>query len=212
MNYKGNSMKNNLNIKKVMEGIREDIPNMKLFEQDPSEHPSVVGNIPEEAPITNEDLPAGGINTIKKEEPVDPITKEEIQKPDKEYLGSKGSDTHYYLVRVKGEGDESGIVDLQVLDASGALKYSAKENNLTVEDELTFVKSALETIKDIDTVSMAIVNEFDLLGLQKDEEAEAKKRAEAAGIGQKSVPQEEGPIQQDQTKIEQQPKEVADEA
>ena len=205
-------MKNNLNIKKVMEGIREDIPNMKLFEQDPSEHPSVVGNIPEEAPITNEDLPAGGINTIKKEEPVDPITKEEIQKPDKEYLGSKGSDTHYYLVRVKGEGDESGIVDLQVLDAGGALKYSAKENNLTVEDELTFVKSALETIKDIDTVSMAIVNEFDLLGLQKDEEAEAKKRAEAAGIGTKELPKESEPITQDQTKIEQQPKEVADEA
>jgi uncharacterized protein with FMN-binding domain len=137
--------------------------------------PEVVKNTPNEpenrTPITNAD-------NINKE---NQVTANDKPKSDKEYFGSKGNDIHYYLVRVKSEGEEGKLADLQIITSNDELQFSAKENKLSVEDEAAFVKAASQKV-DVDVISTQLVDSLDLLGFKKEEEDRVAKQKEAAGL------------------------------
>jgi len=176
-------MKTNINNIKLMEEIKKEVPLDKIYEQEPPVIPT------HEATPESDKVPATGpqptisVPSPKEEEPK--LTPE-IEKPEKQFFGSKGADIFYYLVRVKSE-DGKSIIDLQIVDSNDILKFSAKENNLSIEDELSFVKEAIRQT-DMDMISMDIVSAYDLLGVKKSEEEAAKERMEVAGVGTQPVP------------------------
>jgi murein DD-endopeptidase MepM/ murein hydrolase activator NlpD len=76
---------------------------------------------------------------------------------EKEYLGSKGTDSFYYLFRKTGDAGQ--LEDLQVLDAADEVLMSAKELSMPIEDVRGFVLEAINKLE-MSMVAYEIVMEY----------------------------------------------------
>jgi len=148
----------------------------------------------EEEPVQIEDEPKDDPIDEPPEEDAPKVEPEEIT-PEKEYFGNK-EDEFYYLVRILGNGNN--IEDLQITNAEGETLYAAKENELDVNDLLTFILRALENVP-VEAVAYEIVNNYVLPALEKkDEEEELPPKEEEPKEEKKP---EEEPIEAKKEKV-----------
>jgi hypothetical protein len=122
----------------------------------------------------------------------------------KEYFGSAdGQDKHLYFIHKQNE-DTGAVEDLQIIDVNDRVIYSAKEQNLSIDDEKGFLKKAAAEGDLVPMISTDLVLKYDLLDLKepKQEEVPQEDQEQAAqemqpGQGQPEMgdqlPPEENP-------------------
>lgn len=99
---------------------------------------------------------------------------EEETKIEKEYFGSKG-DEYYYMNETQSDAGERE--DLQIIDAEGEKVFSALDNELDINDIVTFVVEATRQT-DVDEVSRDLMIKYVFPALEKEEEEEEEFPAE----------------------------------
>jgi len=86
---------------------------------------------------------ASQITPDEEDEDVDP-------EGSKEYLGNNGTDQYFYFVKTPNE--QGKAKDLQVIDSSGKILFSAEENGLAVDNVKDFL---LQALKEVDMANIA---------------------------------------------------------
>jgi len=130
--------------------------------------------------------------------------KAEANQSTKEYLGNNGAENYYYLVTVNSlaADDTSPATDVQIVDADGEVKFSAKERQLDPSDISTIIADAVKELE-ITNVAFELVQKYivapqteteeDKEEIKKDVEAEKEEGEEKAPEDKTETPDEEVP-------------------
>jgi len=113
---------------------------------------------------------------------------QEASQSTKEYLGNNGAENYYYLVTVNTLSDDEGPAqDVQVVDADGEVKFSAKERQLDPSDVGNVIATAIKELE-VTNVAFELVQKYivepqveteeDIEELEKDKEAEGEEDTE----------------------------------
>lgn len=105
------------------------------------------------------------------EDESEPGEEEPDESIDKEYVG-KTEDVHYYMVSDAGEDLESETPgDLKIVDQEGVVKYSAKDQNIEVEDPTDFLIAAIQDLE-IDEITRSVFTKYILPKLEEEDQEE----------------------------------------
>ena len=163
-----------------------DVKIKDMTEKDKDEDEEMPEELPDEEDM-GEEMPSEedfGDEPAADEEPSEDTPEAEMpEEIDKEYFGSNGDDTFYYMVSSEEEDQD----DIKILDQDGEEVYSALARELDLEDVTAIIVDAVTELE-MDSVSYEIIVKYIFPKLKEDDEENEEEVVPAEDEEQAEIP------------------------